>query len=333
MSPRRTQVLVVGAGIAGATLARAVALAGLQCVLIDEGEAGPAGASLVPAALLNPNRGRSGRASAADVAGLAAFWGLVAELEGEGLETGAQRSGVLRVADSAKQARAWRSLPDVTWLEGLDVPPAYHAPFGAMLVRRGGWVRPAALLAALARSATLRGATVARGVRLEGLNDDTGGVTAVTTAGPMLADRVVLCLGAARPDGIRLPRLATVWGEALTLAAAVPAPYPVAGRVVAAFGPGEAYVSGGHAASPAELGAGPASELTRSLAWQVPAVAGAEVVAHWRGARALRPSGEPVVRRISRCVYLFGALGGRGFLRAAFLAEALSARLGSELLA
>ncbi len=325
-------VLVVGGGIAGATLTHYLAREGVATLLVDEGLAAAEGASSVPAALLNPNRGRSGKASAADLDGLAGFWSLMAELEGEGRETGALRSGVLRVADNARQARGWLRLTGVDWLETPEVPPAYHAPHGAMLVRRGGWVRPHKLLAALEESAAARGGITARGVRALGLTEVPGGVSVRTDLGSVRAREVVLCLGAKRQADMRLPEFETVWGEARVLGASVAAPYPVAGSVVAAFGEGEVYVSGGHSAAPSEAGAGPENELRRALAWHVPAVAAAPTLARWVGARAKRPSGEPVARRLTRGVLLFGALGGRGFLRAATMAEALASRLRRELL-
>src|SRR5690606_29915426 len=100
---------------------------------------GVGGASGVPAALLNPHRGRSGRAHAADLAGMAAIWQLTAALEAEVGASGAHRSGVLRIADNAKQARAWQRIDGTRWLEPGEVPAVYHAPFGAMLVEGGGW--------------------------------------------------------------------------------------------------------------------------------------------------------------------------------------------------
>lgn len=333
--PSTVDVLVVGGGVAGATLLRALALRGADCLLLDEGATMTAGASGVPAALLNPNRGRSAKASPADVEGLNGFWELTRELEAEGLVTGARRGGVLRIADNQRQARAWWRLASATdgataWLPPAEVPAVYHAPHGALLVRGGGWVTPGTLLAALEASAAAHGGPTARGVSVTGLHEEESGVTALTSVGPVAARRVVLCLGASRPSWARLPRLETVWGEALVLPVDVPAPYPVAGSVVAAFGAGEVVVSGGHAAAPAEPGEGapPAAHaLQRTLAWQVPAVADAAVARRWVGARAKRPSGEPVARRLTGGTYLFGALGGRGFLRAATLATRLAERL------
>lgn len=354
-------VLVIGGGIAGATLHYYLARSGVDSLLVDAGAEGASGASSVPAALLNPNRGRSGRSSLADQEGLAAFWRLVAELEAAGHEPGATRSGVLRVADNPRQARAWRRLPDTTWLEPGAVDPVYHAPFGAMLVERGGWVRPALLLGALEAGAAAAGGRTRRGIDVGGLSETVTGVSATIDGGAIVARKAVLCTGAATRPGLRQPAFETVWGEALVLSAPVAAPYPLAGAVVAAFGPvgpagmAEVYVTGGHSAAPApawpdEQWSGPAPEgdggaegdgvagvarpphpLVSALAWQVPGVAGARVVRRWVGARAKRPSGEPVARRLTRNVHVLGALGGRGFLRAATLAEALGRRLVEEL--
>lgn len=330
-------VIVVGGGVAGATLNLMTARAGLDTLLLDEGLTHASGASSVPAALLNAHRGRSGRASAADLAGLADFWDLTRDLEALGFATGAFTSGVIRIADNPKQARAWQRVAAGTWLEPNDVPAAYHAPFGALLLATGGWVAPSKLLAALEAAAKGYGGATRRGVRVDSLVEEASFVTVATSAGQLRARRVVLCLGAARPPHIRLPQLETIWGEALVLTGAVTAPYPVAGAVVAAFENGTVYVSGGHSSSepPERQGAaalgGNRHPLQRALAWQVPAVDGATAFRHWQGARAKRRSGEPVARRLTKGTYYFGALGGRGFLRAATLATALAARLHEEL--
>ena len=72
-------MIVVGGGVMGVTLAYTLARRGARVTLL-EGGAGPRGASGVPVALLNPYRGRSARASAFDLAALAATWALVGEL-------------------------------------------------------------------------------------------------------------------------------------------------------------------------------------------------------------------------------------------------------------
>ena len=336
---RGADVLVIGGGIAGATLHYCLARSGVSSLLVDAGAEGAAGASSVPAALLNPNRGRSGRASLADQEGLAAFWNLVSELEAADLDPGAARSGVLRIADNPRQARAWQRLPDTMWLEPTAVDPVYHAPFGAMLVERGGWVRPAALLGALEAAAAAAGGRTLRGVDVGGLSEYVTGVNATTERGTIAARKAVLCTGAATRPGLRQPTFETVWGEALVLDAPVAAPYPLAGAIVAAFGPvgpagmAEVYVTGGHAPVQAQVGRGVvgARPLQAAVAGRVPGGAGGHVARHGGGARAKRPSGEPVARRLTRNVHVLGALGGRGFLRAATLAEALGRRLAEEL--
>lgn len=332
----RHDVIVVGGGVAGATLNLMAARTGLDTLLLDEGATAAGGASSVPAALLNAHRGRSGRASTADLAGLADFWDLTRDLGAMGFVTGARESGVIRIADNPKQARAWQRVGAASWLEPNEVPAAYHAPFGALLLTQGGWVAPSKLLAALEAAAVRHGGATRRGVRVDSLVEDASFVTVNTSAGPLRARRVVLCLGAARPPEIRLPRLETIWGEALVLTGAATAPYPVAGAVVAAFENGTVYVSGGHASSAPPVRESVAFKndehpLQRALAWQVPAVGNATVSRHWRGARAKRPSGEPVARRLTKSTYYLGALGGRGFLRAATLAKALADRLHEDL--
>ncbi|MDQ3458171.1 MAG: FAD-binding oxidoreductase, partial [Deinococcota bacterium] len=98
-------VAVVGAGVAGCTLAFELAGRGRSVALLEAGRVGAQGASSVPLALLNPNRGRSAKASSFDRRALQATWALISALEAEGFDSGAHRTGVLRVASSARQAR------------------------------------------------------------------------------------------------------------------------------------------------------------------------------------------------------------------------------------
>lgn len=362
----------MGGGVAGLTLAYELVRRGASVVLVDAGastgaSAGEpavrAAASLVPAALLNPHRGRTARARPGDMAGLEAFWRLARRLEEEGLDPGARGGGVLRVAGSARQAKLWRRLADgrsargaeagegrgaeplhdegaddlPLWL-GLDeVPRGLHAPYGALFVPRGGWVEPARLLAALAAAAARRGAAFVRGVPARGVEARADGAAVLTTAGEVLARRVVLCPGAApAPPGCRLPSLRRDGGVAAVLrpaagdARALAALPPLAGAVNVAFVGGRVVVSGG-ALPPVrptdeELHAA-ALGLRDAAAWSVPALAHAELADVWFGVRARRPSGRPVVRRLSPVVTLYGALAGRGFLCAADLSARLAERL------
>ncbi|MDE0099936.1 MAG: FAD-dependent oxidoreductase [Truepera sp.] len=121
------QVAVVGAGVAGCMVAFELSRRGHPVTLIDRAGPGRGGASGVPVALLNPHRGRSGRATPSDLEGLAAFWRLCGELEAEGLDPGAHRTGVLRIAHSRRPARAGRGL-GVRWLEPAAVASPNPAP-------------------------------------------------------------------------------------------------------------------------------------------------------------------------------------------------------------
>lgn len=339
--PESAEVLIAGAGVAGASLHHQLALRAVSSLLLER-SAAASGASSVPAALLNPNRGRSAHASDADLKGLGALWRTVGMLEAEGGDTGAHRSGVLRVADNARQARAWQrlsdSMPETVWLEPSAVPDDYHAPFGALLVEAGGWLEPRRYLSALTNAAAERGAVVRYGAELTSLQPGRHGGLSATVRSAHGEQRVncrlaVLSLGAWRPAALAQPRFELVAGDALELQLASTPPYPLAGSVVTAFQGGRALVSGGHrpvaSVSSAAPTPGHPEALQRALAWQLPAAATAATLSSWHGVRVKRPSGEPVARRLYTNVYYFGALGGRGFLRAAGLAE----RLADQLLA
>lgn len=338
------EVLIAGAGVAGVSLHHQLALRGVSSLLLERGEAA-SGASSVPAALLNPNRGRSGHASVADLNGLIAFWRTVSMLEAEGADPGAHRSGVLRIADNARQARAWQRLPgtlggDPVWLESGAVPSDYHAPFGALLVESGGWVEPRRYLSALTDAAAARGAATRYRAELASLRSQRrGGLSAMVRSDDgeqrVTCRLVVLSVGAWRTAALAQPRFELVAGDALELQLASTPPYPLAGSVVAAFPPGRALVSGGHrpvesvtnaAATPQQL-----DTLQRTLAWQLPAAAAATRLSSWHGVRVKRLSGEPVARRLYADVYYFGALAGRGFLRATSMAERLADQLLAQL--
>ena len=145
-------VAIVGGGVVGLSLARALARAGAGVTLFERGQpTGDAapwpsdGASALPIALVNPWRGRKGAAHPDDRAGLDATWRWADELRAEGFDPGAERRGVLRVPTSERQARAWRERadaePSLTWLDAGTVPDAVHAPFGALRVEDGGAIR------------------------------------------------------------------------------------------------------------------------------------------------------------------------------------------------
>lgn len=332
-----TEVLVVGGGVAGVSLLHALSSRGVAATLIDTGSVGTRGASAVPYALLNPHRGRTGRARPLDLAGLEAFWRWREQLESTGLDTGANRSGVLRVASSSRQRALWSRLAGPIPLEAADFPDSVRAKFGGMLVPDGGWLEPRRWLGALSRASVAAGAVIVEGVELLSLSS-AGRQVAVTSGGVMTAQHVVLCLGAYDASRLRLPRLELAAGLAvtMTLPGDVPAGTvaatdevtaarmrPLAGSIGIVFSGRQVVLSGAaHSGDDADV-----ERLRSSAAWFVPELVTASVTSVWRGVRARRPSGVPVVRELRRGLTLFGGLGGRGFLCSALLAETLAERL------
>lgn len=336
-------VTIVGAGIAGLSLAFALAPRARVTVL-EAGEVGGQGASSLPAALLNPHRGRTARAHPDDLAGLAAFWQRDDALRAAGLETGTRRTGVLRIASTARQADDWADVAgagrEVRTLEPTEVPAAYHAPHGAILVEPGGWLRPRLLLSALAEAIRAHGGQILEHVYVDRLTRIDGTYRVHTSSGTHAATQVAFCTGAepipnvlaaagtAGEDAVAgdLPDLQRVAGDVIELASSQPFATPVAGAVYGAWADGKAWIGGNHRA-PEALDPGAPEALRRSFSWFVPSLRHAPATAVWTGVRAKQPGNRPLVREIAENVWILGALAGRGFLCGAAEAENLAARM------
>lgn len=336
MRPDRTH-LVVGGGVMGAALGRALARAGLPVVLLSAGGIGAAGASSVPAALLNPFRGRSGRANPDDLAGLAVTWRWAAELRAEGRDPGAERSGVLRLADGASQARAFARVPGLRRLEPAQVPAPYRGPHGGAWSAEGGSLVPGLWLAALVGSAVAAGARVETGVQVTALERlARGGWRATASDGrSWSAGRVLLATGAEPwPEAWvgavgACPPFVRHAGDVVTTT--LPAPrVPLAGSlyVAACNGPaGRLAAVGGHHRAPGPPEPDVLDRLSRGLAWALPSLTEAAATAAWWGVRAHADGNRPHVGEIAPGVWWCGALAGRGFLVAAALAESVTKTL------
>lgn len=342
-------VLVVGGGVVGLACARAAARAGHRVTLL----AAPRGllpeAAGLPAALLNPYRGRRGAAHPADVQGLMRTWAWAAELRQEGFDPGVRLSSVLRIPDRAGQADAWRTQAaadsNLTFLTAPAVDARVHAPYGAMVVHTGGWLKPDAHLAALQGSFERSGGRTLDGVAAAvtaqhgrwGVRGD--GLT-------LEADVVLLATGAAQPPALPAaaqaawPALELQEGDVHTVTAAgLDGLPPVAGGSYAAFEDGVAFVGGGHR-TPCEGGRREGEQATGSLAhadlvgshvaWAVPAVRDGTVQASWSGVRAKAAGGRPVLKTLAPRLTAAVGFAGRGFLVAAHAAEVWAGRLGAS---
>lgn len=331
----------------GLSLARALARRGRAVTLLTAERLGEGGASAVPAALLNPFRGRSGRAHPDDLAALATTWRWAEELAREGLEPGAHRTGVVRIADGARQARAFASVDGLRPF-GPDASPApFRAPHGGAVGPVGGWLEPRRWTAALAASARRAGADLRERhpVRAIAPDDDGWRVTA-NGAQPLLGRRLVLATGADPwPPAWRRalgpqPVFERFAGDVLVTSLQAPA-LPLAGAVYlapAAAAGGFRAAVGGHHRPPSPPEPDTARRLTAALAWAWPPLAAVATAAtagdgavsgdlepSWWGVRAHAERNRPQLVALAPGAWWCGALAGRGFLAAAAWADATAA--------
>lgn len=318
-------IVIVGGGVMGCTLAYTLARRGVPVTLLERSRIGQAGASGVPVALLNPYRGRSARASDFDRASLTAMWALVQGLERSGLTTGVARSGVLRVASNAKQAKTWRKRDGVSWFDPDSAPTGFNAPFGGFVATSGGWLRPTQWLAALVRAAREHGAVVLEDYGVTGVD---AGLSVRSEQGALEARAVVLCSGRSTALGEEVLGLEHVAGEVigLTLPDAVTLPYPLAGAVYGAQVDRTFYLGGNHRPAGQTDESAPA-QLQRAGGWFVPSLREAALQSIWHGVRVKAEDNLPVVRELRPGLWFAGGLAGRGFLASAHVAQRLSDRL------
>ncbi|MFT2721740.1 NAD(P)/FAD-dependent oxidoreductase [Deinococcus sp. A31D244] len=183
-------VIVIGAGIAGASVAYFLARAGAQVTVVD---AAQHAASRVPSALVNPVRGQSGGVDARALEGMAFTWALLRDLGAAGWAVPHEQTGVLRpIPDDRARARFERNLPGALrheWLAPADAPESLAPGWAhALHLPEGGWLDGGALADALL------GASGARVVR--GRAQDWTARTVTLAGGDTLpADAVVFCGG------------------------------------------------------------------------------------------------------------------------------------------
>ena len=341
---RPADLAVVGGGVAGLSLARAAARAGTAVTLLERLEAGgdPATgrASALPAALLNPWRGRKGAAHPDDRAGLATVRRWSGELVAEGLDPGATLSGLLRIPDQERQARTWRERAEaeedasrdasLAWWPPAEVPAPYHAPYGALWVADGGWLRPALWLDALEASARTLGTNVRFGAEVATLERTREGPWRVRNPDGVelcAAETVAVAAGAHTLPAARVDGAAVAWpdwirtrGDVVILEGGPAFPWPLAGGTYGVSDGAHAWIGGGHRPPDAPPIDEP-ERLRDAFAWAVPGLERASVASTWSAVRAKRPDARPDVREVAPGLWTFGAFAGRGFLCAAHEAE------------
>jgi tRNA 5-methylaminomethyl-2-thiouridine biosynthesis bifunctional protein len=199
---RPARCAVIGAGIAGASVAASLARRGWQVEVLDAGDEAATGASGLPVGLfaphLSPDDNLFSKVSRA---------GVRATLEqgARVLETGAdwQPSGVLerRPAHKPGLPADWANTAGADWSETADVDRLHAAglPQGspACWHQRAGWVRPARLVAALLDAPGIRLRTYSRVAQLDQAPENSTGVWQLRgTDGALLAEAELVVLAA-----------------------------------------------------------------------------------------------------------------------------------------
>ncbi len=217
----RTQVAVIGAGYTGLSAALHAAEAGQDAVVIDAhapgwGASGRNGGQVIAGLKHDPDElaARFGQDMVRTVgAAPDLVFNLIAR---HAIDCAPLRTGWLQLAVSnptfetlRRRTRQWRG--HGADLELLDTARTAEATgsgayVGAMLDRRGGTVQPLAYARGLAAAAIRHGARLFGGTRATGLARDRAGWRVRTTAGLVVAERVILATNAYTDrvhDGLR----------------------------------------------------------------------------------------------------------------------------------
>jgi glycine oxidase len=205
-----TDVVVVGGGVIGCSIAYELAKRGLDCTLLEKSAFG-AGASGATAGVVSPLRHVD--------PGVRPMWQLgmrslelfpvvAAELARAGIDPEFRQTGVLKLAFSEEQAEElheeaeWQQAArlGVEWLDADDVlrrePDVNHDVLGGVNAPLAGYVRGQRLVDSLVHAATRLGARCHQSVEVTGLVLEGDRVTGVeTSTGVVYAGHVVLAAG------------------------------------------------------------------------------------------------------------------------------------------
>lgn len=244
---RSSEVVVVGGGVIGASVAFHLAREGIEVTVLERDAPG-GGASGAAAGMLTPTSeaAEPGPFVHWSQRALAGFPSLAAELlERSGVDCELVRSGTLRLAFDEDDARRLRersdafaaALPDVRleWLDraALRTVESFAAEdaVGGVFAPDEAHVRSALLARAFAAAARRMGARIETGVEATGLRLAADRVAGVETRdGPWATPRVVLCAGAwSATSGVwpeTLPALPVVPVRGQICSVEAPAPPP-----------------------------------------------------------------------------------------------------------
>jgi glycine oxidase len=196
MLPTTTDVVIVGGGVIGCSIAYALRKAGVAVTVVDQGEIG-AEASSAAAGLLAPLGSLAGPGPFADLllASFALFPALVPELEeASGISMQYEQTGALRVVRNPKtvfnlrkRMKAWQPLGlQMRWLTGEEArqlePTLAPDVCAALYAPEESQVKAPQVVKAFARAAANLGATLRSHTRITGIQRQQGKVTALETS-------------------------------------------------------------------------------------------------------------------------------------------------------
>lgn len=305
MPPPR-KVAIVGAGIAGASLARAFAGRGSEVVVFDA--AGPAGgASGAPAGLLTPRLERADRPHVR--ATLAAFDYARRCYEGfDGFYTG----GVVRLAKDEREAQRFAGIAAL-----MDERVEWDG--SVLQMHAAARIEPARIVARMLGDVPVCQA------RIASVSETDNEVLLVNADGETLcrADCVVFACGAGMTAWY--PDISPSAGQVAVFAGEAPA-RPVTWGGYACAAPGGVLVGATHVAGEDAGPDEPAiAGFREAYARHFPSLKAGEVVQTWCGVRASTPDRLPVAGALGPRSFVLSGLGSRGFAHAPLLAEHVAA--------
>jgi glycine oxidase len=341
--------LVIGAGIIGGAVARALAAAGLRVALVERDRPG-AGASAAAFGILQPQAEPGGHPVLLALwrESLARYPAFVAAIEAEtGLGVEFRTEGRLMVATDAAREAALATFLANQRASGIAAEPLSAAEVRALEpdlapAVRGGVHLPdqrlvdnIALTRAVALAATRRGAEVVAGQPVHGLLVEEGRVTGALVGGePWRAGVVVNAAGcwAGRLDPRFPAPVAPVRGQGVALEDAPPRLRHVVcdwrcslvarndGRLLIGT---TSEPAAGYAATPT---AGAVAELLAAAIALAPRLAGRPALGAWAGLRPVTPDGRPLLGPSARADGLLWAAGhaGMGILLAPLTADLIA---------
>lgn len=306
------RVGIVGAGIAGSSVAYAAALAGADVTIFDP--APEQGASRVPRAMVHPFGGRRAAASRRRVAAFLTTLDWVQALQP------AAHTGILRVATDDEKAELWQGVAAKwgevgRWIDAETLrrrlPSVDPSMPGGIEIPDGMSIDPAPFIDALLAQPKIE----VKDEVVESLGEDENGAWIETEVRHRF-DVVVLAGGAYSQPMVDQPiGLEPMSGSAIVVKGPGPS-RPVAGHgQLTPIGDGQTVVAGTYRKDRnIELTNQDVQALIEKAAATLPDMNACELVRGWTAVRAASKDRKPVVGAIGERVSVLVGLGSKGFL-------------------